>query len=92
MSVYSVENRVDYYQTNNTNHFMLISALITLVVTLAVIYIVYLVVNWGIGVIRTKIPGFPTIIEAIINVILGVFGVVAVLKFVGSAFGGYLGF
>lgn len=62
----------------------LISALIYLVISLAVLYCFYLLVNWILGVFKIVAP----IAQQILYVICAVIAFILVLNFLGSVFGG----
>jgi hypothetical protein len=59
----------------------MIEALISLLIALAVLYVVYAVLTWILG----KFP-VPAIVLTILNIIFGVAAVVIVLRFLGTFF------
>ena len=69
----------------------MIAALISLVISLAVLYIVYLVLQWIIG----FFPLVPAVLLKVLNIIFAVLAFVVVLQFLASLLGidtGYNGF
>jgi hypothetical protein len=62
----------------------MIPALISLVVSLAILYCVYLIINWIFGFIGIV----PSVFRTIVYVIFCVVAFIIVLQFLGSFFGG----
>lgn len=61
----------------------MISALISLLITLTILYVVYVVVKWIAG----KFPEAPSVIVSILNIVFAVAALIAVLNFISPILG-----